>query len=300
MRPTVGIVILNWNKADETIGCLEAVEKLAYDSFSVTVVENGSYDDSLQRLKARFPTLDVLALPRNVGYARAVNIGWLAQQSTGVDYLLQIDNDARPAPDMLSRMVAAMEADPQLAIVGPLIYRRDQQAQIAAIGGRMTRRRVVTMAENEPDRGQYAGQERILLDFVFGCGLMARRRVIDELGLFDQRFFLYYEDLDLCIRARQRGYKVACIPAAHLWHQGAVSAQGAHYHKDFFFAQSRIRFFRKHLNRRNYWLFALAEARYLASILLRRLARGDTSGARAYGEGAIRELFRTTPITDNR
>lgn len=290
-QPLIGIVILNWNKADETIGCLKSVAQLTYPNLKVVLIENGSRDNSPERIRARFPALDILPLADNIGYGRAVNVGLTALLAAGVDYTFQLDNDARPAPDLFERLLAAMDADPRLAIAAPIIYRRDLPGTIAALGAVMEPRRVVALGENVADTGQFAGQPSISVDFVYGCGLLARRSVLDEIGLLDPRFFLYYEDMDLCWRARLQGYRVACVTTAGVWHQGSVSAQGAHYHKDSDHAQSRIRFFQKHLAGREYRQFVAAELRYLLSIAVRRLARGDLRGARAYLGGALRELL---------
>jgi GT2 family glycosyltransferase len=137
------------------------------------------------------------------------------------------------------------------------------------------------------DAGQY---DRAQLDFVYGCAMLLSARMLYAIGGFDERFFMYYEDVDLCLRAGAAGYQVALAPAAHVSHLGSHSTSAEPATKLYYEARSRQLFYAKHLSGAVRRRFLVSELRYIISLTLRRLRVGNPRGALAYLRGCLAGL----------
>jgi hypothetical protein len=123
------------------------------------------------------------------------------------------------------------------------------------------------------------------VDFLYGGGVLVQRQVLEEVGLFDERFFLYYEDLDLCVRARERGYHLLSVPAAHIWHKGRASMGEASPRQKYHLARSSVLFFAKHTPLRRLPLIVAYRAGSALRTLTRALLKGQWAVARSYLRG---------------
>jgi GT2 family glycosyltransferase len=221
----VGIVVLNWNGARDTIACLESLEHLDYASFAVVVVDNGSSDDSLALIRGRSwdLELEVIETGENLGYAGGNNVGIRRAIELGCEFVLVLNNDTVVAPNLLDRLVAAAEASPADGVFGPYILYTDRPDTLWFAGGRWN-----------PDEFvfEYVGQDRPLVafgsvgaasDYVCGAALFARTSVVQRIGLLDTRFFLVCEEADWCYRARRAGFGCRMVPEARVWHKVGAS-----------------------------------------------------------------------------
>jgi GT2 family glycosyltransferase len=217
-RPKVGIVIVNWNLIDDTVACLESVYQMAYPAFEVLVVDNSSSDGSAERIAQAFPQIEQIVNAENRGFAIAANQGIEWGLARSCAYVLVLNNDTTVAPDLLDRLVAAGEVDPQIGILSPHISYFDQPERTWHLATRW--HRWLPM----PVHVRQADADLVEADFVSGCGMLLRRTVLEAVGGFDPRFFMYGEDIDLCARARQAGYRVVAVPGARMWHKVSLSA----------------------------------------------------------------------------
>ncbi len=133
--PSVWIIILNWNGGEETLACLASLRAATYPAH-VLVVDNGSQDDSLAQIAAGFPEVAVLPLGSNHGFSAGVNRGIELALARGAEYVLLLNNDSRPAEDMLARLVDFAEAQPACGLVSPSIYQVDRPERFWVVGGR--------------------------------------------------------------------------------------------------------------------------------------------------------------------
>jgi GT2 family glycosyltransferase len=138
------------------------------------------------------------------------------------------------------------------------------------------------------DQGQF---DHAQLDFVYGCAMLLSARMLYAVGGFDERFFMYYEDVDLCLRARAAGYTVALAPAAHVSHLGSRSTSSKPSLKLYYEARSRQLFYAKHLSGSERRHFYGSELRYIISLTLQRLRSGNLFGALAYVRGCLAALI---------
>ncbi len=192
-----------------------------YPNFSVMVVDNGSTDDTVQLVREQYPMMQVIENRANLGFAGGNNVGLRLATSA---FVVLINPDVVLAPDWLSQLIAAMAEDSTVGIAGCKVYYP---------GGRILQHAggYVTFPQALPghyglsaiDRGQYDQVRDV--DYVIGAAMAIRREVVESIGLFDERFFLYFEDVDYCRRTRSAGFRVIYAPSAHLVHLESPTTQ---------------------------------------------------------------------------
>jgi hypothetical protein len=217
-QPFVSIVILNWNNAEDTLACLGSVAALDYPAARVIVVDNGSTDDSAARIRAAYPDVELIETGENLGYAGGNNVGVRHALAQGAEYVCILNNDVIVDPGFLGPLVGALQAEADVGIVGPKVYQLDAPAEIQSAGGILDDKfDVQWRGAGEKDQGQL--DEAAEIDVAHGCALVLRRQLLKALSGFDERFFMYREEVDLCVRAKQVGYRVFYAPQARVWHR---------------------------------------------------------------------------------
>jgi GT2 family glycosyltransferase len=216
--PPVWIVLVNWNGADDTLDCLHSLGRLDYQPRHVVVVDNGSTDDSVARLQAPWPNLDLLLSQTNLGFAGGNNLGIRYALNGGAAYIWILNNDTTVDPSSLSELIAVAEQQPDVGIVGSIQYEAGAGDVVQSWGGgnfsRLTR---------NPSEATFPGPR----DYITAASMLVRRRVFEEIGLFDERFFIYWEDADLSRRATEHGWRLAVAPRAVVYHKlGAAMNTG--------------------------------------------------------------------------
>lgn len=277
-------VTLNWNRPDDTIACLDSLAQQSYPNLRALVVDNGSSDDSIARIRAAHPETHLLAHGENSGFARGMNLGIGAALAQGAEFIFMLNNDTLLAPNAIAQLVAQMT--PGVALLAPIIYYADAPQRVWSLGG-MLNPWLLETRENrrgEEDRGQWP--ERLDLDFVPACGLLAPRAIFETVGLFDERFFMYYEDLDYCLRVRRAGWRIQALTTAKMWHKVSLSSGGSDSPNErYWMARSSALYFRKHAR---LWQWPLIGFWRTGSALrtTMRLAQGRKWAAlRAYWRG---------------
>jgi len=226
----------------ETLECLASLLASSYTALYVILVDNGSTDGTLEAIRTRFPTIETIPLGENLGFARACNIGIRRALDLGAAYVLLLNNDTTVDPEMVAHLIQAGENFPRAGMLAPLIYYTEENDRIWSSGFSC---HPITLGTH-PIRPPY-DHLPYEVDFLVGCGLLVKRPVFDTLGLFDERFFMYYEDLDLCLRARRQGYQLLTVPRARMWHKvsASVGGEGSPF-EAYYKAQSSVLFYAKH------------------------------------------------------
>jgi len=246
-RPMVAIVLLNWNGKAVTLECLKSLQKASYKRRQIVLVDNGSTDGSVAAIRKTFRTVTILEMGKNLGFARGANVGMRYALEQGVDLVMLLNNDTIVDPGFLGFMVDTLLSDPSVGIVAPKIYYYAEPNRIWFAGGTMsmwsgTLRHV---GIREYDRGQYDTVREI--PHACGCCLLARRSAIERIGLLDESFYLYTEDADWVMRARNAGYTVFYEPRAKVWHKVSVDSGGhLSWHKNKNKFLSNFRFFARY------------------------------------------------------
>lgn len=293
--PAVSVVVVSYNTREPLLACLDALASRVALAHEVIVVDNASTDGSVEAVRARFPAAVVIANDVNVGFSRANNQGLARGRAP---YALVLNSDAEVSAGCVEALAGVLDARPEVGIVGPRTRFPDGRIQVS-FGPMLSpraewrqRRLVLAVRRGDPralrDVESMASREHEPV-WVSGSCLLARRSAIDAVGGFDEGFFLYEEDVDLCVRVRAKGWKVVFTPAAevvhHLGASMAAAGVGLEYHR------SHLRFYAKHQG----WgsRLALRAALAVRGGLGWLAARGPRAGdARAASAGLVRLALR--------
>jgi GT2 family glycosyltransferase len=260
--PRVAILILNWNDLRNTVETLISVGGLEYSNVEVWVVDNGSTDGSRKAIAEQFPEVRVIPSPENLGVAGGRNFGLEAILSRDhPDYVLILDNDVAVEPRLLHKLVVAIEARPDLGIVGPIIYYHSDPRRIWSAGASIVFREVTAKSpaknrlENEE---QPEGIERV--DCITGCCMLVRRRVFEAIGRFNPKYFMVGNETEFCYRAAKQGFGSAVVTHAKLWHKVSASTGGGYTPaRAYYTGRSTILFLKEH-GRPWHWITTLTFA----------------------------------------
>jgi len=215
--------ILNWNNIEDTLECLESVLQSDYSSLAVWLVDNGSDEDPTELVARRYPSVRVLRLDQNNGYAGGNNIALERALAEDATFVLLLNNDVVVAPDMVRRLVDALETYPDIGMATPRVFFYDRRHEVYWDGGTIDRSRGDVAHES---RGLPTRDGLILSEWLDGTSLFVRASVASQVGLFDDRYFLYYEDAEWSTRARRAGWLIAVVPSASCWHKVSRSTGG--------------------------------------------------------------------------
>jgi GT2 family glycosyltransferase len=274
MAPLVCIVTLNWRGADDTLACVASLRRLAYPNYRILVLDNGSGDDSVTRIGEACPDLDLVETGANLGFAGGCNVGIRCALALGADYVWLLNSDARVEPQALTAMVALAEADAGVGAVGSLICDRANPERILAWGGGR-----VDLRFGRPSH-TVAPVADAELDYLTGASLLLRGRALEAVGLFDEGYFLYWEETDLCYRLRAGGWRLAVAPGSRVLHRAPDSSLRRLRQKDRHFNQSAVRFLFRYA--KHPWSAVLAGG---SLRFCKRSLRGEFGRARAVVRG---------------
>jgi GT2 family glycosyltransferase len=247
--PLVVLLILTWNRRDDVLRCVASLERLAYPNYVPVAVDNASQDDTVEALRARHPQLEIIRNGSNLGYAGGNNVGIRWALARGADYVLLINSDTEVTPRLIDELVEVAESDPRIAVVGSRNVLMEDQRRLWGAYGVLTYGPFVvsTAGEGEPDGPVWNVVRDV--DSALGNGYLWRCAALQRVGLLDERFFGYHEDLDWCTRARRMGYRVVYAGSAAIVHKGGSSSdprQSRTFPRNYFLGRNGILFVRKH------------------------------------------------------
>lgn len=246
------IAVLNWNNLDITIECIRSLLAMDRLDFEIVVVDNGSSDNSAERLSREFPSITLLPQRINLGFAGGSNIAMRHALSAGAEYVLLLNNDTYVAADFLYEMLSVIKNDTGIGAVCPKIYFAKAPEVVWYAGGDFDpwTSRVIIHGWKQIDRGQFGAAQDITL--ATGCAMLIRCSALSEVGLFDEKFWAYVEDLDLSLRLRRKGYRLVYAPKARVWHwDGSTSVKlgsGSHAVCQYFSTRNLLFLARKYLH----------------------------------------------------
>jgi len=252
----VAIVILHFINKKLTEQCLESIKKLQTPNFKLqTIIVNNNPKENLEDLKRKFSDFAFLETRENLGFAGGNNVGIKQALKDGADFVFIINNDTILDKNSAVQLIKASSLINQSGIFGPKIYFApgyefhrerykplDQGKVIWYAGGLIDWQNVLASHRgvDEVDKGQYDEQKET--DFVSGCAMFVKREVFEKIGLLDQRYFLYWEDVEFCQRAKKARFKVIYTPQAKLWHLNASSSVVGGPLQDYYITRNRMLF----------------------------------------------------------
>jgi GT2 family glycosyltransferase len=271
----VSIIIVNWNTRKLLQNCLKSVYERTGDvKYEVIVVDNGSTDDSVEMVKKNFPQVNIIENAENLGFARANNIG--IQTSKG-RYICLINSDITLLDDCIGKLISFMDSRPAVGITGPKILNSDRTIQHScrhfpsiwnnlcqSLGLNHLFPKSAFFSDWIMD---YWGHDSIRsVDALSGCFLMVRRKALEEVGLLDEDFFIYGEDLDWCRRFRKASWDIVFYPETEATHLIGASSANAPIKFYLELQKAGLQYWRKHHGR-------IGRVSYAAVILIRETIR---------------------------
>ncbi len=221
-------VILSFNEGAAVARCVDSLRASTVPT-DIVVVDNASADGSPELIRDRCPDCALIVNERNLGFGAGCNVGIEAALERDAEFVLLLNQDTTVAPDMVEVLVASMAEHPRAAVIGPKTYSgtpapdgRQRLLYAGSWRGRLPLSQQLPGIE-QPDDGRYDRAARV--DFVWGHGMMLRAAALREVGTFDPAFFMYYEDIDLCLRLRAAGFEAWFEPRAVMWHDIADGAR---------------------------------------------------------------------------
>jgi hypothetical protein len=243
-QPKVIAIVLNWNLPDDTRRCVESLKASDYSNLEILVIDNGSQLAAFEQLQAGLPGERIIRSESNLGFAGGNNLGLQFALEQKADFAFVINNDTLVDPQMISTLIAAAEANPAAGLLGPIIYYLSRPDEVWFAGYRFLHG-IYVLRRGLHLKTPLRPIEEV--DFVSGCGLLIRRHILEDLGLFSQDYFMYYEDLDFCFRVKEAGLKILCVTSAKMWHAVSASSGGADSpQKQYYQVKSSLIFYQQH------------------------------------------------------
>lgn len=240
LNSSVICVVLNWNGWHDTIPCIESLQNSNYSGLSIVLVDNGSSNDSVSRIRSAHPDLKILETGINLGFAAGNNCGIKFALQRGAKYVWLLNNDTVVERQTLTALVNTAEADPEVGEVGSVLKYAHSPNRIQAWGGGsvnlwtgITRHFHKPVAQHE-------------LDYLTAASVLIPAAVLRRVGLLDEGYFMYWEDVDLSYRIRRAGWKLAVAPDAVLLHKESASTVRKSPAQDRYTSASGMRFLRKY------------------------------------------------------
>lgn len=231
--PCVHVVVLNWNGWEDTVACVKSLEKSSYSNLETLIVDNASVDNSVEMLRKSFPHLVILTSDRNLGFAGGNNLGIRYALEHGADYVFVLNNDTLVTDDCIPKLVAFAEGHPDAALIGPKIcdvttgrfldLPMSRRVKLSTI--LLTKSPVKRLIDRTPIYRKYfyRGDMPAVVYSVHGSAMMLRASALREIGLFDERTFIYWEEFIVAEKLKTRNLLTYVVPDARLWHKGSSS-----------------------------------------------------------------------------
>lgn len=289
----VYIIILNWRNWEDTVCCIKSLLELNYQNYRIVVVDNASSDESISKIKeylqkneqqkqnndwcfaqidtpadleslTESPQITLLETTQNLGFSGGNNIGLKLALKFGARFAWILNNDTVVDPTALSELIIHSKQFPSQGLIGSVLYYQDQPDKIQAIGGGWlnllfgTSKHCKTLS---PEKD---------LDYVTFASVLIRQEVLNDVGLMDDNFFMYWEDADYCLRAKKKNWKIGVCQTTKIYHAEGGSLKKNNAKRDFYFTQSLVRFLKLYAPHPKSTLMLNLVIR-----LSRRIMRGD-------------------------
>ena len=216
--PLVYIIVINYNGEEYLKTCLSSIEKQTYPNYKTIVIDNASTDNSEEYIKEYFPKLTFIQAERNLGFAEGNNLAIKKALEQKAAYVFLVNNDTEFEIDLVEKLIKTAESDDSIGIVGPAVFDLKNKKSLQEMGMAIDKFGYALALKNLTDRD--------CVFFVSGCAMMIKSELILRIGFFDESYFMFAEDLDICWRSRLTGYKIIVNENARIYHASGGSISG--------------------------------------------------------------------------
>lgn len=261
------VILVNYNGAEDTIECIRSLQATKMDNMRILIVDNASKEQDKEQLQTVLDDkVECLFLPENLGFGVANNKGVAYAISKDAEYLLLLNNDTIVSQDLFC--VFHDRADKNRVLV-PAIYYYDCPSEFWYAGGEISRWKGTSVHRTKASPEGQVG-------FATGCCVFLHRSIVERYGLFDENYFMYYEDTDFSIKMQQHGFPIYYIPSARVWHKVGRSSGKITGFQEYYIQRNRLYIISKY---RKYFFWQLAMVYFLCTrsvMIFLRLLKGDS------------------------
>jgi GT2 family glycosyltransferase len=295
-HPLLSVVTLNWNTTSVTTAFLRSIaEKNTYPHLEVIVVDNASKEDPSEACREAYPGVKMVRNTENLGFSGGNNAG--LREASGA-YFFIVNNDTEFTPGLLEGLLDVFRQHPDAGIVCPKFHFYFEKGTIEYAGYRRVNLftgRNGMVGHGEKDRGQY--DEMVVTSYAHGGAMLVSRKVVEEVGLMPEQFFLYYEELDWSEQIKRKGYKVYYQPRSLIYHKESMTTGKASPLKTFYLTRNRILFMRRNVSRGAFLVFAAYFVCFtMPKNSLIYLIKGQREHLRSFWKGILWQFNRTIHI----
>lgn len=284
-NPLVSILTVQYQQLEMTLQFLESISQIEYDNYEVIVVDNGSDFDAEKELHSKYPDVKVICSKSNLGFAGGNNLGLAHCHG---EYVLFINNDTEVEPDFLNHLIHLGNAVPNLGMISPRLQYYDPKGIVQYAGSTDLNTftlRNRSLGYGEVDKGQYT--KSYPTAFIHGAAMLVPKNILADVGLMEERFFLYYEEYDWCARIRAKGYEIHFCGESLVYHKESMSVGKLSPLKIYYMTRNRIWFALRNVPIYKRWitlifLYGLALPKRLLQFILQKrwdLLRATWRGA---------------------
>ena len=282
MNKKTVIILVNWNRFEYKHQCLISLKKCSFSSFDIIVVDNGSEDLSVEQLKKEHPEIILINSDVNLGFAGGNNLGIKYALHSAYKYVMLLNNDTFVEPDFMDVLVEYMDENPKVGLIQPKIFNNNNKSLLWNGGSYFNK--LITLAYTEgflsKDKPKYNYIKEV--DWVTGCGFLTRCDILRKTGLLEEKFFMYYEDVDLSFRIKNAGHRLMYHPGSVIYHIAGMSNKSKTKQKEgvmnsivhYYIQRNRIWFIKRYVK----WPFwvptFICHASYSLAVMIYLIARG--------------------------
>lgn len=238
----VSVIVLTYNGKDMTVRLLESLAKTNFTDYETVLVDNASTDGCEEYVREHFPYVRIIRNDKNLGYAGGMNVGI---KTVSGKYVVLLNNDMLVDPNWLDELVKVAESDEKIGIVGGSLTSEEidfERLGYLESNGVLLKLKPLDIPKNKLDANF---PDMVQVDNTVG---LIKKVVLDDIGMFDEKYFFYWEEVDLCYRAKMAGYKIVAASKSKIWHGGGMTIKKMPYMKTFHYNKNKIRFILKNLN----------------------------------------------------
>ncbi len=258
------IILVNWNRFDDTAECIGSLRRLAYANFRIVVIDNGSSDDSALKLQKQYQDILLIQVASNLGFAAGSNLGIRQAIKQDAELVWLLNNDTVVEPQTLTEMVLVAKGC-DIGIVGSKIFYFNRPEKVWAMGGVFNvNTGDARHIQAEHDSPQNCSEKL----YIPGCSMLISRRCLDNTGYLDESYFHLGEDVDYCMRADQKGFLLAVARNARVWHKVSSSMTGFSPRYNYYEQRNRLLLIKRyHFNKKTILFMVHMTKRIAVAIL---------------------------------
>ena len=223
----LAIILLNYNNVNDTLECVKSIEDYYERECTIIVVDNKSTDNSKEKLLENEYRYKLILNDVNEGFAQGNNVGIKWAIKEGYEYIMLLNNDTLITKNSIENMIEEIKKDKKIGIVSPRIMYYPEKEKIWFDGGKIDWFKFIVVHYNMGNNIKSSlKNNNEIVDFITGCCMLIRRDVIEEVGYLPEEYFMYYEDVDYCVKVSEAGYKLVNIKESIIYHKVSSSSGG--------------------------------------------------------------------------